>query len=303
MSHSLRERELPPPQTQAELLPWLLECLQPMNRTRIKQLLRSGRVAVNATPTTRHDHPLRPGDRVTILPDDIPGGVRRKNYNDGLTIVYRDEAILVVDKPTGLLSVATDTEKLDTAFVRLKTLLAAEHQGRPFVVHRLDRETSGLLLFARSEGIRDRLQESWESVKKTYLAIVEGKLPAPEGRIENYLHEGGDLKVRASRASKEHAKRAATRYRQLATQNGLTLVEVDLETGRKHQIRVHLAGLGCPVVGDQFYGARTNPAGRLGLHAWRLSFSHPVSGALRAVEAPFPHTLSKLVPWRPTAGT
>lgn len=301
MPRSPRDRELPTPPAEAELLAWLLACLQPMNRTRVKQLLRSGRVAVNGSPITRHDHPVRPGDKVTIAQEGVPSGTSANSGRNDLPVVFRDEWIIVIDKPAGLLSVATETEKLDTAFVRLSAMLAVEKQGRPQVVHRLDRETSGLLMFARSLEIRDELQANWDAVKKTYLAIVEGQLPAREGRIENYLVEGGDLRVRASNRPREDAKRAATRYRRLATRSNLTLVQVELETGRKHQIRVHLAGLGCPLVGDKLYGATTNPVGRLGLHAWRLSFEHPASAESLALEAPFPEKLARLVPWSPEA--
>ena len=143
------DRNLPTPTTEAPLLPWLLIALAPMNRTRVKQLLRSGRVSVNGTAITRHDHPLRAGDRVSITRD--AASVRAPELGR-VAIVYEDPALVVIDKPAGLLSVATETEKTDTAFVRLQSHLAARKAGRPFVVHRLDRETSGLLLFARSAG-------------------------------------------------------------------------------------------------------------------------------------------------------
>src|SRR5262249_11724068 len=138
--------------------------------------------------------------------------------------------------------------------------------GRPFVVHRLDRETSGLLLFARSGPARDTLQANWDAVTKTYLAGVGGEPRPAEGGVANFLAEGRDLRVRPVRPGAPGAKRAVTRYRVVGGRGGVALVEVGLETGRKHQIRAHLAGLGCPVVGDRMYGAATDPAGRLGLH-------------------------------------
>lgn len=284
------DRELPAPTAEGRLLDWLLVALAPMNRTRVKEVLRSGRVRVNGTPTTRHDHPVRPGDRVAVSRDAAAPPPDRL----GFAIVHEDDAVVVIDKPAGLLTVATDTEKLDTAFVRLSLHLTSIRKGRPFVVHRLDRDTSGLLLFARSPEARDALQANWEAVVKTYLAVVEGRPPEVEGVVENYLTEGRDLRVRASRHPGGEAKRAVSRYRVLASRGGYSLVEVVIETGRKHQIRVHLAGLGCPVAGDAVYGAKTNPAGRLALHAWKLAFDHPVTGERVAAESPFPAPLRRV---------
>jgi 23S rRNA pseudouridine1911/1915/1917 synthase len=288
-------RELPPPTADAELLEWLLAALAPMNRTRVKQLLRSGRVAVNGASVTRHDHPLRPGDRVSVL-REAPA----PSAPAGIPIVYEDAHLIVIDKPPGLLTVATEGEKYDTAFARLADHLAAAKAGRPFVVHRLDRDTSGLLLFARSAGVRDELQANWDEVTKTYLAVVEGTPRPAEGVIENYLTEGRDLRVRASRHPSKDAKRAVSRYRVRASRGGWSLVEVTLETGRKHQIRVHMAGLGCPIAGDTVYGATTNPAKRLCLHAWRLAFDHPATGERVEVESPLPPALARVVGGRAT---
>jgi 23S rRNA pseudouridine1911/1915/1917 synthase len=283
-------RELPPPAADAQLLDWLLGALAPMNRTRVKQVLRSGRVAVNGTSVTRHDHPLRPGDQVSIT-DNAPAPAAA---DAGIAIVHEDAHLLVIDKPAGLLTVATESEKTDTAFVRLSAHLAARNAGRPYVVHRLDRDTSGLLLFARTAEVRDQLQADWEGVTKTYLAVVEGTPHPAAGTVENFLTEGRDLRVRASRHAGRDAKRAVSRYRVRATRGGHSLVEVELETGRKHQIRVHLAGLGCPVAGDKMYGATTDPARRLCLHAWRLAFDHPTTGARVELEAAAPPALTRL---------
>jgi 23S rRNA pseudouridine1911/1915/1917 synthase len=284
-------QNLPSPTADAELLTWLLGALAPMNRTRVKQLLRSGRVHVNGASVTQHDHPLRPGDTVTIA-RDAPAPAAT-----GVPIMYEDAHLIVIDKPAGMLTVATESEKTDTAFVRLSEHLAARNAGRPYVVHRLDRETSGLLLFARTADVRDELQDNWDTVTKTYLAVVEGVLSPVEGVVENYLTEGRDLRVRASRDPRgPGAKRAVSRYKVRETRGGYSLVEVTLETGRKHQIRVHMAGLRCPVAGDTVYGARTNPAKRLCLHAWRLAFDHPTTLARVELEAPLPAPLARVLP-------
>ncbi|MDB5312415.1 MAG: rluD 1 [Gemmataceae bacterium] len=284
------DRALPPPTAEGPLLDWLLDVLRPMNRTRVKQLLQHGSVSVNGTPVTRHDHPLKPGDRVAIMRGGRAAGDLGRA---GVAIVYEDDAVIVIDKPTGLLTVATEAEKSDTAFARLNAHLATRKAGRPFVVHRLDRDTSGLLLFARTPAARDRLQDNWEAVTKTYLAVVEGAPRPAEGMIDNFLTEGRDLRVRATPPGGE-AKRAVTRYRVVTTLGPYSLVEVGLETGRKHQIRVHLAGLGCPVIGDEVYRAATNPSRRLGLHAWRLGFDHPVTGRRVELESPLPEVLRRV---------
>jgi len=286
-------RDLPPPFEPGELLAWLIVTLQPMNRTRVKELLRSGRVEVNGVSVTRHDHPVGPTDRVRILRDPPPA---RDPRNAGLSIAYEDEAVIVLDKPSGLLTVASAPgDPKDTAFTRLSAALEARHAGRPFVVHRLDRGTSGLLMFARSADIRDRLQANWETVTKTYLAVVEGVPSPPEGLLDNFLTEGQDLTVRACRTERPGSRRAISRYRVVATRGRCSLVEVAIETGRKHQIRVHMAGLGCPIVGDKRYEATFNPAGRLGLHAWRLAFDHPTTGKRVELESLLPAVLRKLV--------
>jgi len=279
-----------PPAAEGPLLPFLLAALAPMPRTRVKQLLRFGQVTVNSEPVTQFDHALKAGDRVAITPGrpDPAGDSLRQA---GIRIAHQDDDLIVVDKPAGLLTVATEGERLDTAFARLNAYLAARREGRPYVVHRLDRDTSGLLLFARRAAARDRLQVAWDRVTKTYLAVVEGEPQPAEGTVRNFLTEGKDLRVRASAGPRPGAKEAVSRYRVVTIRNGRSLVEVELGTGRKHQIRVHLAGLGCPVIGDPVYGATTDPAGRLGLHAWRLAFDHPTTGRRIEVESPLPEGL------------
>lgn len=262
--------------------------MKPASRGTIKDWLRHGRIRVNGTAVTRHDHSVGPADRISM---QSPAAMRSSVPH--LAILHEDEHVIAVEKPCGLLAVATETEKQDTAFTRLASILASRSAGRPYVVHRLDRETSGLLLFARTPSIRDRLQCNWDSVEKTYFAVVDGSPQPAEGKIENHLIEGRNLRVRIGRPG-GNAKLAITHYRVLGSSGLRSAVEVKLVTGRKHQIRVHLASLGCPVIGDEVYGARTNPARRLGLHAWKLAFDHPATGDRLELVSQIPAPLAGL---------
>ena len=272
------------------LLDWLLAARPGLTRSGAKGLLRSGRVTVNGAVARRHDHPIPPADAVRVG----PAVADRSLEAAGLRVLFEDEAVVAVDKPAGLLSVATDSDKLDTAFVRLRDHLDARRAGRPFVVHRLDRDTSGVLLFAKSPAHRDRLQAGWETVEKCYLAVTDGTPKPPTGVISNHLLEGKDLKVWSCRPEAPGAVRAVSRYRVVGGRGRYCAVEVDLLTGRKHQIRAHLSGIGCPVVGDKLYGEAPGPAGRLGLHAFRGRFAHPASGAPRVVGRGVPAVLGRV---------
>lgn len=285
---------LPKPTADAPLLVWLLNALKPMSRSKVKSLLGNGQVLVNGVSITQHDHRLQSTDRVTIS-RERPTSSRHGLKQSGIVIAYEDDALIIIDKPAGLLSVSTDDDKTDTAFVHLSAELLARKAGRPFVVHRIDRGTSGLLIFARSEAVRDTLKSNWPSVEKTYLAVVEGAPVKPEGTIENYLIERRDLRIKTCEAERPDAKRAVSHYRVVKTRGKFSLVEVKLETGRKHQIRVHLAGLGCPVVGDRDYGSKTNPIKRIALHSWRLALKHPVTGERLELESPLPVALERII--------
>jgi 23S rRNA pseudouridine1911/1915/1917 synthase len=280
-------------QDEAPLLPWLYASFAPpLSRTRVKELLSRGAVFVNGTSTTKHDHPLQSGDEVSL---NFNAESHPRSAKLNLTIVHEDPAIIVIDKPAGLLSVATDSEKVDTAFTRLLGYLTDRKSGRPFVVHRLDRDTSGLLLFARSAAIRDTIQESWAEVTKTYLGIVRGHPTPPEGRLDTHLIEGDDYRVRVCHPDDKGAKQAISLYKVLQTKRSYSLVEVTLVTGRKHQIRVHMKGLNCPIVGDKIYGPAKDTTPRMGLHATRLKLVHPVSKEVLQIESPLPRELRGLL--------
>ena len=209
---------------------------------------------------------------------------KRGHRPKGLTILYEDRDIIVVDKACGLLTVSRDGERDRTAYSALNDYFrkgVEKSSNRVFIVHRLDRETSGVLVFARHEEAKRSLQGSWPEFQKTYYAVVNGKMPAPEGVIESYLAESGVHKMYSSPDIKK-GKRSETAFKVLQETEKYSLLEVNLLTGRKHQIRVHLADEGCPVVGDKKYGrGASNEKGlgikRLMLHAASLTIVHPHS--------------------------
>lgn len=209
-----------------------------------------------------------------------PGSSPRegRRLSQGLIIIYEDRDILVIDKPAGLLSIAAGAEREKTAYWVLAEYLRRKgEKRRPAVVHRLDRDTSGVMVFAKSEEMKRRLMAAWDELVKVrrYTALVEGTMAETEGFIDAPLGEdrGGRMMVRPD------GIRAVTRWRLIAQGRDYALLRLELETGRRNQIRVHLAHIGHPVAGDRKYGARTDPLRRLGLHAEELSFLHPARGA------------------------
>ncbi len=215
----------------------------------------------------------------------------------GMRVFLEDQTLIVIDKPSGLLSIASEAEDERTAYFQLTEYVRhsrPESKERVWIVHRLDRETSGLMVFAKTPEAKEKLQGNWDQAEKRYEAVVEGRLPATQGTFESHLDETNPFRVR-SVPEGPTTRRAVTHYRELARRPGRSLVELTLETGRRHQIRVHLADAGCPVVGDEKYGARTDPAKRLGLHACALKFAHPVSGEALSFVSPMPAALARLV--------
>lgn len=274
------------------LLPFLLEAVRGKSRNAVKGLLTHRQVLVDGAVCTRHDTPLRPGSRVTILPPDDPAPADLP-----FPICYEDEYLLAIEKPAGLLSVASDRERERTAWRMTRDALRLrEPDSRLFVVHRLDQDTSGLLLFAKSEGVKDALQENWEALvqERGYLAVAEGRPPQAQGVIRSYLRETKTHLVYSTDRPGPDAKEAITEYQVRKTNGTYTLLELFLQTGRKNQIRIHLKDLGCPVVGDRRYGGAKSPIGRLCLHAHRLTFTHPVTGQTVALRSRKPRDFNRL---------
>ena len=239
----------------------------------IKQWLETGRVELNGRV-------CRDGRIVVGGTDRVILGARGAvPFPRGLGLVHEDADIVVVEKPAGLLSMATEHERERTAYRLLWTYLATGRpRARPFIVHRLDRETSGLLVFAKTEATKRHLQAQFEArtVERLYVALVQGSVRRETGTLESRLVEDRSLRVRAT--AEARGKTAITSYRVLAHRQDSTLLELSLGTGRRRQIRVQLAGIGHPIVGDREHGGLAGPFRRLCLHATRLGFVHPTSG-------------------------
>ena len=259
----------------------------------MRQWLKYGSIEVNGRSVTRSDHSLQPGDVVSIR---AKGEVRRQGQlPSGIKVLFEDASLIVIEKPENLLSMASATERDKTAYAFLTDYVRGNPQGpeRVWIVHRLDRETSGLMVFAKTEAAKCALQAQWDRTEKRYLAVVERHPPADHGVLRSHLDESGPKVYSAPRS--ERTRHAVTHYRVLKRRATRALVELTPETGRRNQIRVHLADAECPIIGDQKYDARTNPARRLGLHAGSLQFTHPLSGELLQFESPLPQDLARLL--------
>lgn len=259
-------------ETPALLLVFLRQALPDIPAGRVKAYLEHRQISVDGVVTTQYNYPLQKGQTVSIQTQSTKG------QDTSLEILYEDEFLLAVNKPAGLLSVASDSEKEKTAYRILKT----GRQGQLFVVHRLDKDTSGVLLFAKSEEIKQQLQASWDDVRREYLAVCDGVFEQKSGRCETFLKENAIHRVYSGDSS---GKRAITNYCVTRENAHYSFVKINIETGRKNQIRVHMSELGHPVIGDKKYGGSKSPFGRLGLHASLLEIIHPVTGAKLVLRA------------------
>ncbi|MDD9266470.1 RluA family pseudouridine synthase [Paenibacillus sp. GCM10023248] len=271
-----------------ELLPFLLEKLSGVGRNSVKAILARGQVSVNGRVVTAYNHPLQPEQIVTINKEKIVEQIPLA----GMSILHEDADLIVIQKDSGLLSIATNPEEQQITAYRQLTAHVRNHdpKARIFVVHRLDRDTSGVMMFAKSERVQQHLQNTWQdSVKeRTYVALVEGMVKKPEGTISSWLKEHAKSLKMYSTPYPNDGQHAVTHYKTLQANRNYSLLEVNLETGRKNQIRVHMQDIGHPVVGDKKYGSKSKEIGRLGLHARVLAFVHPTTGETLRFETNIP---------------
>ena len=261
----------------------------------MRQWLKYGSVQVNGQSITRFNHRLQTGDSVSIRAKGEM--LAEGRLPPGMNVLIEDASLIVIEKPENLLSMASGKERDKTAFAFLTDYVRCGNPQRPervWIVHRLDRETSGLMVFAKTEAAKHALQTHWYKAEKCYLAVVEGNPPADYGVLRSHLDESSPFKVYSAPPS-ERTRHAVTHYRVMKRVGTRALIELTPETGRRNQIRVHLADAECPIIGDHKYEARTNPARRLGLHASSLQFKHPLSAELLRFESPLPQDLARLL--------
>jgi len=275
------------------LLDALSQLYPDSSRTTLRQMLQGRRVRVNGAPDVDAKRTVSAGDEVTVV-----SRADAVTLPSSLTLLHEDDDVIVLIKANGLLTVATEREPENNAQQMLNEYLQEKGGGRIHVVHRLDRETSGVLVFAKNFRAREVLKEKFAAhdIDRVYVAIVEGRINPPSGTIRSLLLERPNLKMESVKRHHPDAKEAVTHYKTVASAGAYSMLEVKLETGRKNQIRAHLSEAGHPVVGDQFYGSKTNPLKRLGLHARVLGFVHPGTGKRLTFTAPLPQQFKTLFP-------
>jgi 23S rRNA pseudouridine1911/1915/1917 synthase len=265
------------------LIEFLAEQYSDSSRTRIKKLLQSGTIRINNKPVTLHSYALKPGDIVEI---NLHAG---KSAKAGLPfpVLFEDQHVIVVDKPAGKSTSSTDGSISIQEIISESLKKRSKGRIRVHVVHRLDKEVSGVLLFAKSHDAMDSIKEKWKETEKHYYALVEGIPEKAEDTLKSWLIEDKSQKMHSTRKT-ANAKFSVTNYKTIKLINNYGLLDVKTETGRKNQIRVHLSDIGCPIVGDRKYGASDDYIRRIRLHAYSLSFPHPVSGEIIIVKSPMP---------------
>nr|AUN37046.1 ribosomal large subunit pseudouridine synthase D [uncultured bacterium] len=283
----------------ATLIAFLQSKMPEASTTKLRSLLKYKSVLVDGVPQPVANTPVARGQVIEIL-STTQRAVNNARVVAPFKVLFEDEFILAVDKPRGWLSIAREDETRETLYQHVYDYVQAASNGkqRCFIVHRLDREVSGVMLFAKTEEAKRRLMLNWDQNQKIYAAVVEG-LPEPRrATIESHLDESQPARVRVVAQAKD-TRGAITHYEVIKYSPKHALLEVNIETGRRHQIRAHLSSIGCPIAGDKRYGAKTNPLRRVGLHAWRLSFEHPITKQRMNIESPPPASFFKLNPTAP----
>lgn len=253
------------------LLERLREQFPEASKRSVKHWLEHGRVEVDGRVVRDGREAVGSAVRITL------GRHGAVPFPTSLGLVHEDDELLVIDKPSGLLTIATDREREQNVYRLLFDYVHAQQpRRRLFIVHRLDRETSGLLVFAKSDRAKRHLQAQFEArdVERAYVAVVEGRVSLEEGTLESRLSEDRGLRVRSGKTG----KLAITHYRVRERRRDRTVLDVSLGTGRRHQIRLQLAEMGHPIIGDAVHGSRAGRHGRLCLHASGLGFAHPKGG-------------------------
>lgn len=277
-----------------ELMEFVRERVKDASRTDIKKLLRYGHFLVNGSVVKQFDAPILPGDEVSVN-FSRPWPVF---HHSRIELIYEDDDVLVINKGYGMLSVGTQSKKKEeNAYDIMRAYVKnVDPRNKLWVVHRLDRHTTGLMMFAKSERAHDVLRHNWNNIilERLYVAVLEGYLPEDKGYVKSRLAENSQFVVYSTDLPGE-GRLAVTHYKVLKRGNGYTLAHFSLDTGRKNQIRVHAADLGHPITGDKKYGASKSPIHRLALHAQTLRFAHPITKKDMNFQSPIPGEFLKIV--------
>ena len=271
--------------SETTLMEFLMHVMPDSPRKTIKSILTHHQVSVGGVPVSQYDFPLSKEDVVIVSKNPI----RRKQTRE-LPLLYEDESIIAINKPSGLLSIASDREKGRTAYRLVSEYVASKSpKARIYVVHRLDEDTSGVLIFAKDAKTKEALQESWQEIveKRGYYAIVEGEMEEKERTLQDYLAQN-NLQLMYVTKNKSAGKLCITHYKVIAYKAPYSLLDVNISSGRKNQIRVQLGHRGHHVIGDDKYGEPADPLGRLGLHAYSLILTNPLTNKRYELEAPMP---------------
>jgi len=278
----------------ATLIKFLRKQFPNKGSNKIKQLIERKLVTVNNETTTYFTQQLQIKQIVAVNEQPKQEDI----VFSKIKILFEDESIIVIDKKAGLLSIATQKEIEKTAYSLLSEYVKRKNQrSRIFIVHRLDKQTSGVMIFAKNQDVKIKLQQNWHEmiIERTYSVVVEGFVEQKEGTIISWLKENKMYKMYSVKTPDNDSRKAITHYKVEKQNNEYSLLTIRLETGRKNQIRVHFFDLGFPVVGDVKYGATHNPVNRLGLHAKLIKFMHPVTNKVIRFESPIPSEFLRLV--------
>lgn len=266
------------------LIEFLKKTFNNLSKNNVKSLLHNEKVFVNGNMTTKYNYELNIGNVVEI----------REKVAKNIDIIYEDKDIIVINKPSGLLTVATEKEKNKTAYHLVMEYLKKKNKNnRIFVIHRLDKDTSGIIMFAKNERAKHLYQDNWNDIvkKRCYYAVIDGKLENKEGTIKSYLKENGNMVYSVKDRS---GKLAITEYKVLKERKNISLLDINLKTGRKNQIRVHMKENKTPILGDLKYGEKSKLINRLALHAYKLELVNPVTKKLLTFEINMPNEFKML---------
>ena len=266
------------------LIEFLKKMFSNLSKNSVKSLLHNEKVFVNGNMTTKYNYELNAGDIVEI----------REKVAKNIDIIYEDKDIIVINKPSGLLTVATEKEKNKTAYHLVMEYLKKKNKNnRIFIIHRLDKDTSGIIMFAKNERAKHLYQDNWNDIvkKRCYYAVIDGKMENKEGMIKSYLKENGNMVYSVKDRS---GKLAITEYKVLKERKNISLLDINLKTGRKNQIRVHMKENKTPILGDLKYGEKSKLINRLALHAYKLELVNPVTKKLLTFEINMPNEFKML---------